>query len=111
MITINASPGQPINIILVIRDSNGARLNLIALPQVSKILLPNLSTATNFPANMTNIDVGIYSYKFAVAAGATAVGTYLVYVTYIDPVSSISKEDIYQVIVTAPFGNYSAVAA
>jgi len=101
------SPGQQATIILEI-ISDGYRVDPIALPLINRIIYPGLTLAAGFPQNMTKIDTGIYRFIFTLPTGASSVGTYLVDGYYVDPNAFNMVFALYQVIVTAPFGIYSA---
>lgn len=101
------SPGERATLFLDIFDADGYRADGYSLPVVTKIVFPDLSLAAGFPADMTKLDTGLYYFRFTLPINATSVGSYLVDVTYTDPTGDIEKQVIYQIIVTAPYGNFS----
>lgn len=78
------------------------------LPVIERIIFPSLSEADGYPQKMVRIDTGLYYFQFTLPTGASAVGSYIVDLQYINPAgpSNIS-ETFYQVICSAPFGMYS----
>lgn len=109
--TLNFFPGQKAAVFLETVDGYGTRTDAPTLPIVSRILFPNLSLASGYPQNMVKLDTGLYYYTFTLPTGATAVGSYLVDVTFTNPANNETNSAAYQVIVSAPFGNYSASVA
>jgi hypothetical protein len=105
--TLYYSPGQQATIILEI-ISDGYRANPPTLPLINRIIYPGLTLASGFPQYMTQIDTGLYRFIFTLPTGAASVGTYLVDGYYIDPSTLSTINALYQVVVTAPFGIYSA---
>lgn len=105
---LSFSPGQQVTIFLETKDGYGTRTNTSSLPIVSRVLFPGLTLAANYPQEMIFIDTGLYYYTFTLPIGATGVGTYLVDVLYINPESNAINSELYQIIVSAPFGNFSA---
>ena len=110
MIILQHQPGQTCTILLEILGSDGYRAdgyNSI-LPTIERIIFPALSLASGFPTNMTRIDTGLFIYNFTLPVLATSVGTYIVDVKWRDSITSLYKELAYQIIVTAPYGMYTA---
>lgn len=68
--------------------------------------MPNVTVAAGFPKVMTKISTGLYQSKFQLPTGGSAVGSYVVQVDYTDPVGN-SKNEIVEVVCTAPFANFS----
>lgn len=103
------SPGQTVTIALQILNSLGERADGYDGYDgyVDFVLFPNLMAAAGYPAPMTHINTGLYVFHFTLPTGATAVGTYLASVFWLDPDTSILKQDLYQIVVSAPFGIYS----
>ena len=60
-----------------------------------------------YPKVMTKISEGLYIFKFILPSGGTAVGSYLVDVSYKSSDTNQLKQTLYQIVVTAPFGIYS----
>jgi hypothetical protein len=107
MQTLYFSPGERATIFLDSFDSDSIRADGYDLPVVSRIIFPDLSLATGFPTNMTKLDTGLYYFRFTLPLTASAVGSYLVDVTYWDPTGTVERQTLYHIIVTAPFGNFS----
>lgn len=104
------SPGQTVTILFETFNTDGYRADGYALPQISRIVFPSLATASSYPANMTKLSDGLYYHKFTLPTGASAIGSYIVDISYTDPASPTVKNALVQVVVTAPFGNYSITA-
>ena len=107
---LNYNPGQEVTILLEILDSTGARVDGYSLPIVSNVFFPDLTTSTLYPAVMSRLTTGLYYHKFKLPSGASTVGTYIVDLTWADELNNI-KNGIYQVVVTAPYGQYSVSSA
>jgi hypothetical protein len=103
------SPGQKVTIFLETIDSDGVRHNSATTPSIFRIIFPDLSLASDFPQNMTKLDVGLYYYQFTLPSGATAVGTYFVDMVYTNPINGVIINSGYQIIVNAPYGNFNAI--
>lgn len=107
---LNYFPGQLATIFLQTVDGYGNRVNSDNLPVITRVLLPNLTFATGFPATMHQIDVGLYYGQFQLPTGAASVGSYLVDVQYDNPADGYASQyEIFQIIVQAPFGNYGVL--
>jgi hypothetical protein len=104
-------PGQLVRVFLETKDGYGTRTNSPSLPVVNKIIFPGLTLAADYPQNMVLIDTGLYYFQFTLPSGATAVGNYLVDVSYINPDNLQTNSEIYHIIVSAPFANFSASVA
>ena len=107
-------PGQEVTIFLESFDSDGYRADGYQLPDgyilpsIDRIILPSLALNSGYPVKMIRLDTGLFYYKFILPKTASAVGSYLVDVSYYDPANTFTKQQIYQIIVTAPYGNFSA---
>lgn len=125
---LNAAPGSVVTIVLETllfqSDSDGYRSDgynanfgpadgyslvdgYYNLPVVERIFMPSLSLASGYPKKFVKIDTGLYYFQFTLPTGSSAVGTYIVDVEYINPNTEQIAETFYQVMVSAPFGNYS----
>jgi hypothetical protein len=104
-------PGTKVTIFLDSFNADGYRADGYAVPQVLRILKPNLTALDGYtaPLPMTKVDTGLYVFQFVLPTGGAAVGSYLMDVIYWDPVTVLQKQTLYQILVAAPFGNYSAV--
>ena len=107
--TLNYFPGQISTIFLEILDGYG-RVDSDTLPQVTRVILPNFTLASGYPKAMTRLDVGLYYSQFIIPTGGAAVGNYLVDVSFDNLTNDgyRSNTALYQIIVQAPFGNFSA---
>lgn len=77
-----------------------------AIPVITRVVFPDLTLATGFPQKMVKLDNGLYYFQFTLPIGGSSVGSYLVDVTYNKPGTSYFIYKLYQLIVTAPFGNF-----
>lgn len=103
------SPGQVVTIILETFNSDGYRQDSISLPIVNRVILPAFTLAASYPQSMIKLDTGLYYYKFTLPTGAVSIGSYIVDVVYADPITSIIKETAYQIVCTAPYGNFGTI--
>ncbi len=120
---LNATPGTLVTIVLETLLADGYRSDgyyaafgpadgygddgYYNLPVVERIFMPSLSLASGYPQKMAYIDTGLYYFQFTLPTGASAVGTYIVDVQYINPNIEMIAETFYQIICSAPFGMYS----
>lgn len=105
---LNYTPGQQVTLFQEIVNSNGVRTDDGYVPVVSRIIVPGFTLATGYPIEMIRLDVGLYYFQFTLPSGATAVGSYLVDIVFLNPNNSLLNTNTYQVVVTAPFGNFGA---
>lgn len=105
------SPGQSVTIVLETLSVAGSREDSPSLPIVNRIIFPALTLAANYPQVMVKIDTGLYYYKFILPTGSTAIGTYIIDISYVDPAISALKSIAYQVVVTATAGNFGVNSA
>lgn len=103
--TLSYFPGTQVTLFLEVVDGYG-RVNSITSPQVDGILSPAFLPLPGYPAFMTQIDIGLYYYKFILPQGASAVGSYLAEVSYTYKDGYVNSQ-LYQIVVQAPFGNFS----
>lgn len=111
MLILQYAPGQKVTMFLDSFDSQGMRADGYDVPTVTRIIFPDLSLASDFPKVMSKLDTGLYYFQFTLPVFAEAVGSYVVDVTYWDPVTVLEKQTIYQIICTAPFGNFNAAVS
>lgn len=109
------TPGQEATITLEILNSDGYRFDGYVdgyAPQVDRIFLPSLVLMTDgyYPKVMTKLDAGLYHFKFTIPTGSVAVGSYLADVSYKSSVTTYKKQQLYQIVVTAPFGQYALIS-
>ena len=100
-------PGQQVTIFLETIDGYGARSDSATLPLVTRIIFPGFTLASGYPQAMIKLDVGLYYAQFILPTGASAVGSYLVDTIFTNPVNGSLNHKMYQIVVTAPFGNFS----
>src|ERR1700733_8874182 len=105
--TLNYFPGQQAVVWLETLDGYGGREDPPSLPMVTRVIFPGFTLATGYPQPMTRLDVGLYYSNFTIPTGGIAVGNYLVDTAYISPIDGYVRNEIYQLIVQAPFGNFS----
>lgn len=103
---LNAAPGQQITLVLETFDGY-QRADSTVLPAITRIIFPNLSLASGYPQSMVRLSTGLYIFNFTLPTGATAVGSYIADVVWGDPDTGSPAQTYYQIVVTAPFGNYS----
>lgn len=112
MVTVlQHQPGQNCVILLEVitfDGYDGYRADPENLPQITRIFFPNLSLASGFPRDMTKLNTGLYYFNFTLPSNASSIGTYIVDVSWQDPITSGTKTQLYQIVVTAPYGQYSA---
>jgi hypothetical protein len=129
--TLFYSPGQTATIFVETLDENGERADASLdgylgpsmddgyedgysdtyhHPMVMKLVFPDLSLADDYPVHMVKLDTGLFYYQFVLPSGATAVGSYLVDISYTDPTTLFTKTSLYQISVNSPYGNYSITA-
>ena len=111
MQVLQYSPGQLATIFLETLDEDGVRADGYTLPVISRIITPTLALDPAFPQSMIRMDVGLYYFQYLLAKNATGVGSYLVDIILDDPVTHILRNATVQIVVAAPFGNYTAVVS
>lgn len=105
-------PGQKATIFLETKDGYGQRADSglphdgYATPEITRVIFPDLSLAAGFPQSMIKLDTGLYFFQFTLPTGGSSIGSYLIDVTYNAPGTTTFYQKIFQLIVTAPFGNY-----
>lgn len=104
---LNYTPGQQVTVFQEIIDATGARTDDGYTPVVTRIIVPGFTLATGtYPIAMNRLDTGLYYYQFNLPSGASAVGSYLVDIVFLNPVTNVLNNNTYQIVVTAPFGNF-----
>jgi len=105
-------PGQKATIFLETKDGYGQRgdnntsFDGYLTPVITRVIFPDLSLAAGFPQPMVKLDTGLYFFQFTVPVGGKSVGSFLIDVTYNNPGNPLDLTQTYQLVVTAPFGNY-----
>ena len=105
--TLSYFPGQTPTIFLETLDGYGERADSPTIPVITRLVFPNLTLAAGYPTNMTQLDVGLYYYQFVLPTGGASVGSYLVDISYTNPSTFYMNTSLYQIVVNAPYGNYS----
>ena len=106
--TLYYTPGQKATVVLETVGVDGYRMDSPEIPKVAHIWNPALELIDGYAGDMTQVSTGLYVFYYTIPTGASAVGSYLIDVTHLDPISSAAQETIYQLIVNAPYGIYSA---
>ncbi len=75
-------------------------------PMVARLVLPDFTEATGYPVHMVKLDVGLYYYQFTLPKGASAIGSYLIDISYTNPVTLFTNTILYQIVVNSPYGNF-----
>lgn len=99
------SPGQIVTLILETLDGY-QRADSGTTPSITRIIFPDLTLASGYPQNMTRLSTGLYRFIFTLPKKAISIGSYVADVTWSDPHSGAPAQTYYQIIVTAPQGNY-----
>ena len=106
---LHHQPGQLCTVLLETQSVlDGYRADTSVTPTVERVIFPSLALAGSFPQDMTRIDTGLYRLSFTLPALASSVGTYVVDIEWLDPDTDELRQRAVQVVVTAPFGTYSA---
>lgn len=111
-------PGQTATFFLETKDGYGARANSVTTPIVTRVFAFNIAdgynlldgylTTDGYEQPTTKMDTGLYFVEMTFPKNASSIGSYLVDLTYTDPASSRLTTQTYQVVINAPYGNYSA---
>jgi hypothetical protein len=103
-ISIDANPGNAINVTIQVLDGYGSRDDGYQRPEITSVLNPSLVASSGFPAFMTRISKGLYYTSITIPSGSTAVGTYIVSIRYPQPNTAIFQDDLVLINVHLPFG-------
>lgn len=116
--SITFFPGQKATIFLEVLDSDGYRADSPTTPVVTRVfgcniadgytLLDGYFGTDGYTQPMTKMDLGLYFVKFTLPRGATSLGSYLVQVDYISPITTFPANKFYNLFINAPFGNFGA---
>lgn len=104
--TLSYFPGQQVTLFLTTTDGYGGFTDGYFIPQINRVVPPNFIAFSGYPQTMTKYDVGIYYFHFTLPTGAVSIGSYLVDAVYDDPATGLIKHKVYQILVSAPFGNF-----
>lgn len=108
-------PGQLVTVWLQTLDGyTGLRADPSSVPMVNRIIMPGFTLATGYPQSMSRLDIGLYYSQFTIPTGAAALGSYLIDVSYptidqLDGYVGGTSYALYEVVVTAPYGNFGTV--
>lgn len=109
MITVLSHfPGQRVTLFLEVADGYG-RVDSFNTPRIDGILMPDFTAMISYPQNMIRLGVGLYYHQFTLPTGVAAIGSYLVEASYNYQDGYVNSQ-LYQIVVTAPFGNFSAIS-
>jgi hypothetical protein len=118
--TLLYTPGQKVTIFLEVKNVDGYRTNSLTTPVVTRIfqfalvdgysLFDGYLKTDGYQQPMTEIVAGLYFAQVTLPKMASSVGSYLVDVSYTDPISTFPAVHTYQIIVTAPFGNFGTMS-
>jgi hypothetical protein len=109
MITVLSHfPGQRVTLFLEVVDGYG-RVDSLDTPRIDGILMPDFTAIVGYPQNMIRLGVGLYYHQFTLPTGAASIGSYLVEASYNYQDGYVNSQ-LYQVVVNAPFGQFSAVS-
>lgn len=101
------SPGQLVTIFQEVVNNQGVRVSDGYVPVINRIITPQFTLVSGYPQEMTELDTGLYYSQFILPTGATAVGSYLVDVVFLNPDNELYNINTTQIICNAPYGIYS----
>jgi len=105
---LSYQPGQTATIVKQVFADGYRSDGYLGAPIIARIILPGFTLASGFPATMTKLDTGLYTYSFVIPTGAVAVGLYIVDIYWYDPITFALQQDAVLLNVSAPYGIYSA---
>lgn len=108
---LNYTPGARATVFLEITDGYlNVRVDAVGVPIISSILLPDFTNDgyDGYHLPMTQLDVGLYAFQFLIPSGAISVGSYFISASYVHPYHNAPSSESWQLIVSAPFGQYNA---
>ena len=107
IIAINTNTGQTVRLVSQVLDGySGARVDGYT-PIVTSVFFPDLTAAAGYPMAMTRVDTGLFVHGLVIPTGATALGTFVASVFYIQPNTGQEVWDTFLIQVGRPFGNAS----
>lgn len=101
------SPGQKATIYLETKDGY-QRISSPELPILEFLYLPDGTKSKDYPESLTLLEDGIYYINIVLPSGGTSVGSYLADIKYVHPTTLEIMHELTHIIVTAPYGIYSA---
>lgn len=106
-----ANPGQTLNIAIQVTDGYGGLHDGYQAPTVDFVLLPNGNLAAGYPANMTQIALGIWTHALTIPTGVNALGSYVVSCSWPHPETTVFQNELFILNVAFPFGNTTIIPA
>lgn len=105
--TISAVPGQTVLIAVQVTDNTGKLHDGYEAPTIDFVRLPSGAAATGYPVVMTEYSLGIWTKSLVMPSGITALGSYLVSVSWPHPDTAVFQNELFLINVALPFGNSS----
>jgi hypothetical protein len=109
-------PGQLATILLETKNSDGYSVDSSTLPYISNVYgITSTSGFTTYDGYLrtdgynqplTKIATGLYYGQVTLPKLAASIGSYFVNVVFTNPTNGFPDTQRYQLIVTAPFGNF-----
>jgi len=103
---MNATPGQAVIITTQVMDASAERIDGY-VPQIDYIIDPTSVMFTGYPVAMIRMAEGVYSSNVDIPVGISAVGTYIVSVSYNRPGTILTQYEVFLINVALAFGNSS----
>jgi hypothetical protein len=113
---LSCFPAQEVTLYLQVTDADGyfadgyTDIDGYYIPSVTRMILPDLTSADGYPQAMTKYSTGLYYYKFTLPRGAISVGAYMADVMFLNPQNNNINHELYHISVNAPYGNFSALS-
>jgi hypothetical protein len=108
---IFANPGQTVTVAVQTLDGYGSRQDPASLPVVDYVVLPDSTQSPGFPVAMDKVSTGVYKKNVSIPTGASAVGSYIVSISWNHPVTGFPQYGLYIINVALPFGTSSVSPA
>jgi hypothetical protein len=100
-------PGQTATIFFQLKDINGVRTDDGYVPVITQVITPAFITCGTYPQNMIELDTGLYYFQFVIPNGVSSIGSYLIDVAYLSPIDGYINNEIFQLVINSPYGNFS----
>ena len=101
---IFANPGQTVRLVVQTVDVDGYRADGY-VPEVVSVYFPDLSLAKGYPTPMVRINTGLYIHGLVIPGSASAIGTFIVNIFYME--AGRAQWEVFTIQVARPFGNSS----
>lgn len=98
-----ANAGETVRVVIQSLDGYGNRADGY-VPIVSQVLFPDLSSAVGYPVEMMRVDTGLYLHGLVLPPGADTLGTYIVSVFFLQPVTGQPIWETFTIQASKPFG-------